>query len=75
MPKSVPPPEELPSERELSLEAGNLDESFMITTGEDLDIRVVEPVDWENPVPREPHLEAWMRRDRRTSTSDPGRPQ
>ena len=57
----VPPPESLPSERELSLEAGNLDESFMITTGEDLDIRVVEPVDWENPRPREPILQAWMK--------------
>lgn len=57
----VPPPEALPSERQLSLEAGNLDESFMITTGEDLDIRVVEPVDWDNPVPREPVLRAWMK--------------
>jgi len=57
----VPPPEQLASERALSLEAGKLDESFMITTGEDLDIRVVEPVDWDNPVPREPVLQAWMR--------------
>jgi len=57
----VPPPEVLPSERQLSLEAGNLDESFMIVTGEDLDIRVVEPVDWDNPVPREPVLQAWMK--------------
>lgn len=57
----VPPPEALPNERQLSLEAGNLDESFMITTGEDLDIRVVEPVDWNNPVPREPVLQAWMK--------------
>lgn len=57
----VPPPEALSSERQLSLEAGNLDESFMITTGEDLDIRVVEPVDWDNPVPREPVLQAWMK--------------
>ena len=57
----VPPPEVLSSERELSLEAGNLDESFMITTGEDLDIRVVEPVDWDNPVVREPVLQAWMK--------------
>ncbi|MEZ5572640.1 MAG: acyl-CoA thioesterase II [Halioglobus sp.] len=57
----VPPPESLPSERQLSLESGKLDESFMITTGEDLDIRVVEPVDWDNPVPREPALQAWMK--------------
>ena len=57
----VPPPESLPSERQLSLEAGKLDDSFMITTGEDLDIRVVEPVDWDNPVPRDPKLQAWMK--------------
>jgi len=57
----VPPPDTLPNERQLSLEAGKLDESFMITTGEDLDIRVVEPVDWNNPVPREPVLQAWMK--------------
>jgi len=56
----VPPPESLPNERQLSLEAGKLDESFMITTGEDLDIRVVEHVDWDHPVPREPRLQAWM---------------
>lgn len=61
MPQQVPPPEDLPNERELSLEAGKLDESFMITTGEDLDIRVVEPIDWDNPVPREPRLQAWMK--------------
>ncbi len=57
----VPPPESLPNERQLHLEAGRLDESFMITTGEDLDIRVVEPIDWANPVPREPVLQAWMK--------------
>lgn len=58
---AVPPPESLPNERQLHLEAGRLDESFMITTGEDLDIRVVEPIDWKNPVPREPVLQAWMK--------------
>lgn len=58
---AVPPPESLPNERQLHLEAGRLDESFMITTGEDLDIRVVEPIDWNNPVPREPVLQAWMK--------------
>ena len=57
----TPPPESLPNERQLHLEAGVLDESFMITTGEDLDIRVVEPVDWSNPVPRKPVLQAWMK--------------
>jgi acyl-CoA thioesterase-2 len=57
----VPAPESLPNERQLSLEAGKLDESFMITTGEDLDIRVVEPIDWDNPVVRKPVLQAWMK--------------
>ena len=57
----VPAPESLPNERQLSLEAGKLDESFMITTGEDLDIRVVEPIDWDNPVVRQPVLQAWMK--------------
>ncbi len=57
----VPPPESLPNERQLHLEAGSLDESFMITTGEDLDIRVVEPIDWKNLAPREPVLHAWMK--------------
>ena len=58
---AVPPPESLPNERQLHLEAGKLDESFMITTGEDLDIRVVEPIDWNNLKPREPVLQAWMK--------------
>jgi acyl-CoA thioesterase-2 len=57
----VPPPDALSSERQRSLEAGQLDESFMITTGEDLDIRLVEPIDWQNPVPRQPVLQAWMK--------------
>ncbi len=57
----VPPPENLTSERELGLAAGTIDESFMVITGEDLDVRVVDPVDWDNPVPREPRLQAWMK--------------
>lgn len=67
----APPPESLPSERQLSLEAGNLDESFMITTGEDLDIRVVEPIDWAKPVAREGKLQAWMKTSERVG-DDPG---
>jgi acyl-CoA thioesterase-2 len=58
---AVVAPETLASERQLSLQAGNLDESFMITTGEDLDIRVVEPIDWNNLAPREPVLQVWMK--------------
>ncbi|MDG2046472.1 MAG: acyl-CoA thioesterase II [Halioglobus sp.] len=57
----VAPPDALPSERQLSLERDNLDENFMITNGEDLDIRLVEPVDWDNPVARKPVLQAWMK--------------
>jgi len=38
-----------------------LHEAFMITTGEDLDVRVVEPIDWESPVARNPELQAWMK--------------
>ena len=60
-PLSVPGPEGLPSEREIALENGTLDESFMITTGEDLEVRFVEPVDWRNPVVREPSLQAWVK--------------
>lgn len=57
----VPPPESLASERQLAIEAGKLEESFMITTGEDLDIRVVDPIQWDNLKPREPVLQAWMK--------------
>lgn len=57
----VPPPQSLRSERDLGLAAGNIDASFMITTGEDLDIRVVDPIDWENLQPREPQLQVWMK--------------
>ena len=58
---AVPPPEELVSERELGLQAANINEEFMITTGPDLDMRVVNPIDWANPVVREPRLEVWMK--------------
>jgi acyl-CoA thioesterase-2 len=58
---SVPPPEDLPSMRELELQAGVLDDDFSIISGGDLDVRMVEPVDWVNPVPREPQLQAWMK--------------
>lgn len=57
----VPDPETLKSERQLYQEAGKSDESFMITTGTDLDVRVQDPVDWENLKPREPALNAWMK--------------
>jgi acyl-CoA thioesterase-2 len=58
---SVPAPETLINERQLALATDSIIEEFMITTGEDLDVRVVEPVDWTNPVAREPALQVWMR--------------
>lgn len=58
---AVPPPETLRSERELAIASGTLDEDLLIATGEDLDIRLVEPPDWQNPAPRPPHMQAWMR--------------
>lgn len=58
---SVPPPEELRSERELALASGTLDEDLLIVTGEDLDVRLVDPPDWSKPAPRPPHMHAWMR--------------
>ncbi len=57
----APQPEELASMRELSLAAGDLNEDFAIIAGGDLDVRMPEPIDWENPVPREPKLQVWMK--------------
>ncbi|MEH6590940.1 MAG: acyl-CoA thioesterase II [Halioglobus sp.] len=71
---SVPPPEDLLSERQLGLQANNLNEEFMITTGPDLDVRVVEPVDWDNLVAREPKLCIWMKTSAAVASA-PGRQQ
>jgi acyl-CoA thioesterase-2 len=62
-PMDVPPPESLESDRDRALATGTLEEDFMITTGEDLDIRVVDPIDWRAPErePRAPVLQSWMR--------------
>lgn len=57
----VPGPETLTSERERALAEGLLDESFEVATGPELDVRLVNPVDWRNPQPMTPHLEAWIR--------------
>jgi len=57
----VPMPDNLPSERERALAEGLMDESFMVTTGLELDVRLVNPVDWQNPKPLPPHLEAWVK--------------
>jgi acyl-CoA thioesterase-2 len=57
----VAPPEELFNDRQVSLETGTLDEDFMITTGEDLDVRLVGPVDWTKPAPAGSTLQAWVK--------------
>jgi acyl-CoA thioesterase-2 len=57
----VPGPETLESEREREIAEGSFNPDFMIVTGLDLDVRVVKPVDWSNPEPREPVLHAWMK--------------
>jgi len=58
---AMPAPEELVSERELALAAGNLNESFMITTGEDIEMRMEETMDWDNPTIRPPVMRCWIR--------------
>lgn len=67
----VPGPQTLVSERERELANGSINPEFMITTGTDLDVRLVEPVDWLNPQPREPVLYAWMKTTALVG-SDPG---
>ncbi len=57
----VPGPQGLPSERELAIAGGFFDKDFMITTGEDLDVRCVDPIDWANPRPRRSPLQAWVK--------------
>ncbi len=57
----VPGPEGLKSEREREMAEGNFNPEFMIVTGLDLDVRVVEPVDWADPKPRDSILYAWMK--------------
>ncbi len=58
---SVPAPETLITERERELSSGTINEEFMIITGPDLDVRVIEPIDWVNPTEREPVLQVWMK--------------
>lgn len=57
----VPPPEELSSDRQRALASSTMEEDFMITTGEDLDVRLCSPVDWADNTPREPVLHAWVK--------------
>lgn len=57
----VPPPEALVSERQRAIDSNLLDEDFMITTGEDLDVRMVRPIDWNRPQQAEGELFNWMK--------------
>ncbi len=54
-------PEGLASERERGIAEDLMWTDFQIVDGLDLDVRVVEPVDWKNPQPREGVLHAWMK--------------
>lgn len=65
LPGGITPPEELPTERQRAIDLGQLDEDFMITTGEDLDVRMVRPIDWRNPAQMNGELFNWMK------TTDP----
>ncbi len=57
----VIPPEALPTERERAIADGDLNEDFMIVTGEDIEVRMVEPINWRNPGQRDGVLHSWAR--------------
>jgi acyl-CoA thioesterase-2 len=57
----VPGPEGLENERDRSIKDDLMWADFQIVDGLDLDVRIVEPVDWLNPKPREGILHAWMK--------------
>lgn len=54
-------PEELPTERDRAIAAGDLNEDFMITTGEDIEVRMVEPINWKNPEQQAGVLHCWAK--------------
>ncbi|AQA19505.1 hypothetical protein BST95_15950 [Halioglobus japonicus] len=60
-PEGITPPEDLPSERERALEHNVLNEDFMITDGEDLDVRMGTPINWREPEQMPGRLYNWMR--------------
>ena len=57
----VPAPEALESDRQVAISTDNINEDFLLTTGEDLDVRLCNPLDWNNLSPTEPPLNAWMK--------------
>jgi acyl-CoA thioesterase-2 len=58
---TVPGPEGLRTQREINLEEGFFWPEFQIVDGLDWDLRFVEPVDWQNPRPREGVLHIWLK--------------
>ena len=58
---AVAGPDGLESERERAIAEDLMSPEFQIIDGLDLDVRVLEPVDWVNPQPREGRLHAWMK--------------
>jgi acyl-CoA thioesterase-2 len=54
-------PDGLENERSRGIAEELMWPEFQITDGLDLDVRVVDPVDWRNPVPRQGILHAWMK--------------
>jgi acyl-CoA thioesterase-2 len=63
-------PEDLEGERQRSINEDLMWPDFQIVDGLDLDVRIVEPVDWVNPRPREGILHAWMK----TASAVPSEP-
>ena len=57
----VPGPEGLPSDRQRAMDNDSLNEEFMVTTGEDLDVRLCTPLDWSPRSPRQPPLQVWIK--------------
>ncbi len=57
----VPEPESLESDRQRAINTSTLNEDFMLTTGEDLDVRLCAPLDWNDPETLKLPLRAWMK--------------
>ncbi|PID55113.1 MAG: acyl-CoA thioesterase II [Gammaproteobacteria bacterium] len=57
----VPAPETLICEHKRAKLHGSMEDAFAVITGPELDVRMVEPIDWNRANIREPQLEIWMR--------------
>lgn len=58
---AVPGPEGLRTQREINVEEDFFWPEFQIVDGLDWDVRFVDPVDWQNPRPREGLLHIWLK--------------